>query len=229
MTTAVAPLDLVCLTPLRVEAVAARCGLRNSPARGRVLVVRTGAGGVHSAQGGGAALASLGGACAVAAGPGAQAPVTLVAGVGGGLVAGLAAGELVVADAVIGPDGNALDIDLRSAPSVADALLAAGLTVRVAPVATAATFVRGATARAALAATTGAAAVDLESSILAGLAWPGPFAVVRAVVDTSDAELVAPSTIIRGIVALRALRQAAPVLAAWAAGRRPLFSTTGPF
>src|SRR5690606_17931815 len=45
----------------------------------------------------------------------------------------------------------------------------------------------------------------------------GPFAVVRAIVDTPDHPLWRPGTVIRGFRALRALRRAAPAIAPWAA------------
>nr|MDQ2728401.1 zinc-binding dehydrogenase [Actinomycetota bacterium] len=83
---------------------------------------------------------------------------------------------------------------------------------------------------AALAADTGALAVDLESAILAALPWPGPFAVVRAVVDRPEAELLSHTTVTGGIAALRSLRRAAPVIAAWAGALhpRPLSTIPGP-
>ncbi|MGI8751977.1 MAG: hypothetical protein ACR2MN_06650 [Acidimicrobiales bacterium] len=234
-----APLDLICLAPLRVEALVVasglRSGLRSGPLpgalsvvqRGTARVVRTGAGG------GGAGARSRGGdrARALLDGqPRGAAPVTVVTGVAGGLDAGLAAGQLVVADGLVGVDGAALDLDRSIAAGLADALRDAGLTVRVAPIATSATLVRGGDARAALAATTGALAVDLESSVLAAFAWPGPFAVLRAVVDRPEAELLSPATITGGIAALRSLRRAAPAIAAWARTRhpRPLSTIPGP-
>jgi len=203
----------------------------------------------------------------------------LVAGVGGALGRGIEPGDLVVADEVRGPDGA--PVRVPSAPVLAAALRAAGLTVHVGPVVSAEHVVTGA-ARAALGSgarcsngtflasdarnvpllpsegpaapwVNGAVltsdarnvpllpsegpsgrpsegpskgptgpegrpplAVDTESAWLAPA--PGvPFAVVRAVVDTPDHPLRHPGTVTRGIAALRALRRAAPVIAAWCA------------
>jgi 4-hydroxy-3-methylbut-2-enyl diphosphate reductase len=217
-----APLDLVCLAPLRVEAVAVASGLRSSRAGRAARVVRTGAGGARAA---GTARATLAGLV-----PMPHLPAAVVTGVAGALSLGLAAGHLVVADALVGADGAHLDVDRSAAAGLAGALRAAGLTVRVAPIATSAHLVRGADARNALAAATGALAVDLESQVVAALAWPGPFAVVRAVVDRPEADLLSPATITGGIAALRSLRRAAPVIAAWAAALhpRPLSTAPGP-
>ncbi len=172
-----------------------------------------------------------------------------------------------MADEVRGPDRST--VRLPSAPVLAAALRAAGLTVHVGPVVSAEHVVTGA-ARAALGSgapcsngtflasdarnvpllpsegpaapwVNGAVltsdarnvpllpsekpeepegrpplAVDTESAWLAPA--PGvPFAVVRAVVDTPDHPLRHPGTVTRGIAALRALRRAAPVIAAWCA------------
>jgi 4-hydroxy-3-methylbut-2-enyl diphosphate reductase len=156
------------------------------------------------------------------------APATVVTGVAGGLVPGLTAGQLVVADRLTGPDGSPVAVDGEVAASLADALRAAGLPVRLGPVATSGTLVRGAAARSALAAATGAIAVDLESSVLAAGAGPGPFAVVRAIADRPGAELVSPATVFGGIAALRSLRRAAPVVALWAGTLRSRPRSTTP-
>ncbi len=210
------PVDLICLAPLRVEAITVAWGLRSTPTGPTARVVRTGAGTPSAGGAARAILDSLG----LRHPELSVRPATVVTGVAGGLRTGLAAGELVVADALVDVDGVTLDIDLSSAADLAGALRGAGLTVSVAPVATAGTLVRGSEARADLAAETGALAVDLESSILAALPWPGPFAVVRAVVDRPEADLVSPATVAGGIAALRSLRRAAPVIAAWARALR---------
>ena len=63
----------------------------------------------------------------------------------------------------------------------------------------------------------GAIAVDMESGVLARTGRLA--AVVRAIVDTPAHPLVSLGTLPRGSRALRALRRAAPVLSAWAAGQ----------
>jgi 4-hydroxy-3-methylbut-2-enyl diphosphate reductase len=138
----------------------------------------------------------------------------LVAGVAGALCSGIAPGDLVVADEVRGPEGRT--VRPASAPLLAAALRAAGLTVHVGPVVSAEHVVTGA-ARAALGRAGGPTplAVDTESAWL--VSDEVPSAVVRAVVDTPDHPLRHPATVTRGIAALRSLRRAAPVLAAWCA------------
>jgi 4-hydroxy-3-methylbut-2-enyl diphosphate reductase len=155
-------------------------------------------------------------------------PATVVTGVAGGLGPGLTAGQLVVAHSIMAPDGTVVAVDEEVAAGLAGALRAAGLPVRLGPIATSATLVRGAAARSALAAATGAIAVDLESSVLAAGAWPGPFAVVRAIADRPGAELVSPATVLGGIAALRSLCRAAPAAALWAGTLRPRPLSTMP-
>ncbi|PVZ08589.1 4-hydroxy-3-methylbut-2-enyl diphosphate reductase [Actinomycetospora cinnamomea] len=180
--------------PLRVE--------RRALGRhvGRAAVARSGPGPARS----GATARRL-----AAAGP---RPV-LVAGVAGGLDAALAPGDLVVADEVRA-EGRA-PVPVPSATALAAALRALGLTVHVGPVHSARRPVVGARRRALAA--QGALAVDTESAWLAAGAAGGPFAVVRAVVDTPAAPLVHPGTVRRGVAALRVLRRSVPALATWVA------------
>lgn len=196
----------VLYAPLALERAALR------PARAAVTVVRTGMGPA---------------AAAAAAGCHRGGPV-LVAGVAGGLAPGVRPGDLVVADTVVidgrppgtghAPGSDApVAGDVTAVPgaaALADALRRAGLRTHVGPIVSTSRPATGAR-RQALAGT-GALAVDMES---AWLAPPdnSPFAVVRAVVDTADRPLVRPGTVWRGLAALRTLRRAAPVLAAWAA------------
>jgi len=188
---------LLVMAPLGVEA---RALGRGAPG---AAVVRTGAGGRRA----GATARRL-----------APAPATAVAiaGVAGGLDRRCLPGDLVVADRILDPSGTCVVDSLASAGLLAAALRRAGLRVFVGAVVTADRPVTGSAKRAALA-TTGARAVDMESAPLAAAGWAGPVAVVRAIVDTPGRELLAPATIIGGIRALHALRQAAPVLASWAA------------
>ncbi|GEL17347.1 4-hydroxy-3-methylbut-2-enyl diphosphate reductase [Pseudonocardia asaccharolytica] len=171
---------------------------------GDVPVRHTGAGRDRSAT----AAAQL-----AAAGP---RPV-LVAGVAGALTAPLRPGDLVVADEV--RSEGAEPIRLPTARPLAAALRRLGLRVHVGPVFSSPVLVGGAR-RAALAAT-GALAVDMESAWLAPAAGGGPFAVVRAIVDTPEAPLARPGTPGRGLAALRSLRRAAPALRDWAQAAGP--------
>ncbi|UIJ34778.1 4-hydroxy-3-methylbut-2-enyl diphosphate reductase [Allobranchiibius sp. GilTou73] len=136
---------------------------------------------------------------------------TLLAGVAGGLVPGVRAGHVVVADRVL-LDGDGYDCP--AAPLVAGALRRRGLTVHVGPIASVDHVVDGPD-RAALAARTGALAVDTESGYLARQLGARPLTVVRAIVDGTEQPLRHPGTALRGVAALRALREAAPVLREW--------------
>jgi len=137
----------------------------------------------------------------------------LLAGVAGAVVPGLAPGDIVVADRVV-LDG-ADDVALPGAADLAKALRIAGLTVHLGPVGGADRVVTG-PARIGWA-DRGAIAVDMESGVLARTGRLA--AVVRAIVDTPAHPLVSLGTLPRGSRALRALRRAAPVLSAWAAGQ----------
>ena len=113
-------------------------------------------------------------------------------GVAGGLVDGLVAGSLVVADAVVLPDGRRL----VTAAAWRDGLLralSAEATVLVAAVAGSDRIVGTVRAKRALAAGTGAVAVDMESHGVAAAAQAAgvPFLVVRAISDAADARLPA--------------------------------------
>jgi 4-hydroxy-3-methylbut-2-enyl diphosphate reductase len=137
----------------------------------------------------------------------------LVAGLAGALDAGLRPGDVVVADEVRG-DGFE-PVAVPTAAPLAAALRRVGLHVHVGPVFSSPSVVDG--ARRAELARTGALAVDMESAWLAGAAAGGPFAVVRAVVDTPEAPLYRPATVVHGLTALRSLRRAAPALHEWLA------------
>jgi 4-hydroxy-3-methylbut-2-enyl diphosphate reductase len=147
----------------------------------------------------------------------------LLAGVAGAVTPALAPGDIVVADRIL-RTGAATDpaegtgmseVPLPGAAELARVLRIAGLTVHVGPVGGADVIVTGA-ARAEWAAR-GALAVDMESGALARTGRLA--AVLRAIVDTPVHPLVSFGTLPRGTAALRALRRAAPVLSAWAAGR----------
>ncbi|MGN6252236.1 MAG: 4-hydroxy-3-methylbut-2-enyl diphosphate reductase [Marmoricola sp.] len=149
------------------------------------------------------------------AGTTADGPV-LVAGVAGALAA-LAPGTVVVADEVRrtrSQNGVASTVPSHAWPLLAGAVRRAGLPMEVGPVLTADGVVRGRAERSALA-RSGALAVDTESALLAR--DDGTTAVLRVVVDSADAELLRPGTILRGVQGLRTLRRLAPVADAWAA------------
>ncbi|WP_280268357.1 hypothetical protein [Nocardia wallacei] len=141
-----------------------------------------------------------------------QAGAIAVAGVAGALAPGLLPGDLVVAQE-IRRRGSMLPS--YAAPLLYSALRHLGLRVHLGPIYSAEYIVDG-PARERLAAT-GALAVDTESAFLAGAVPDGRAVVLRAIVDTPNAPLVHPGTVLRGIRALHALRCAAPILDRWAA------------
>lgn len=183
------------LAPLRTEAAAVRLGLRAAP---EARVVRTGAGADRAS----------------AFAPPADIHPAAVLGVCGAVAPGLHPGEVVVADALVDYDGSVIALDAAAAADLAAGLVAAGLPARSGTIASTERLTRGTTARRALA-DAGAVAVDLESAGL--VRGRGITAVVRAVVDTTRAELLSPATVTGGLRALAALRRAAPVVARWAA------------
>jgi 4-hydroxy-3-methylbut-2-enyl diphosphate reductase len=183
---------VVC-APLGVERAALRGVI------GDATVVRTGMGPVR-AQASAAWIAS-----------GGPRPV-LVTGVAGALDAAVRAGDLVVADEIRFTDFRA-PVPVPTAAPLAAALRRLGLRVHLGPVVSSPTVVDG--ARRTGLGREGALAVDMESGWLADAAAGGPFAVVRAIVDTPEAPLVRPGTPVRGFTALRSLRRAAPALREW--------------
>ena len=114
-----------------------------------------------------------------------------------------------------GPATGGGEVVLPGAVELAKALRIAGLTVHLGPVGGADELVTG-SARTAWA-ERGAIAVDMESGVVARTGRLA--AVVRAIVDTPVHPLVSLGTLPRGSRALRALRRAAPILSAWAAGQ----------
>lgn len=177
--------------PSRLEAWT----LSRSMGRGAVLRVGMGAGA----------------ACRAAARPVLQhCDGLLVAGIGGGVHAGLRAGDVVVATEVRGPGGT---ISCPSAPILAGQLTRARLVVRLGPVASASHLVTG-TERAAHAGA-GVLCVDMESAWLLDRCPGAAGAVVRVVADDADHRLVAPGTPRRLVTALRMLSRTGPSLTAW--------------
>jgi 4-hydroxy-3-methylbut-2-enyl diphosphate reductase len=131
-----------------------------------------------------------------------------VVGIAGGLAPSLEPGQLVVANALYGPDGSA-PIELPHAEGVASALRHHGRHVLVGAVACSTSIVHGA-ARTALA-EGGALAVEMESVWLARLLADHPLVVVRAVGDTEHHGFLSGN-----LKALAALRHLRPALERWA-------------
>lgn len=135
-----------------------------------------------------------------------------VVGVCGALDERFAPGDVLVADALHGPEGERIALD--AAPLVA-ALAAHGVAAQPAAIAGVPEVAVG-RHRAELRAR-GAAAVDMESFWLAAGAAGRPFAVLRVVLDGPHAELWRPDLPLRLVSVLRRLRAAAPALADWSA------------
>lgn len=193
MTSSEKRVGLVVAAPLRLEALAVARGLPEG------TVVRTGMGPARSRK----AVRALR----------ARRPSALaVAGFGGALTEGPVAGDVVVASEVRSDAGV---IACPSAPLLAGALRAAGLTVHIGPVVSVDHVVHG-RERAELAAT-GALAVDMESAMLAPAAGDRPLAVLRVVVDTPDRPLFHPATVGAGVTAASTLARLGPALLAWSA------------
>jgi 4-hydroxy-3-methylbut-2-enyl diphosphate reductase len=183
---------LLVLTPLRIEALAAR---RGAP---RADVMRTGMGprrsrvaAIHATDRSARAVAVLG-FC-------------------GALSDDLEPGDVVVADEL---RGNGAPLQCQPLEQLLGELGRVGVEARVGPIVSVPRMARGAE-RAQLA-SDGSIAVDMESAWLAAGAAGRPFAALRAVVDTPSRELVRFSTVPSGFKAYRALGRAAGALDSWA-------------
>ncbi|MGI5215703.1 4-hydroxy-3-methylbut-2-enyl diphosphate reductase [Plantactinospora sp. CA-290183] len=145
-----------------------------------------------------------------------EAGALAVAGIAGGLVAGMRPGDVVVATEVR-RDGAPPDeaVPCPAAPMVAAALRRRGLTVHLGPVVSSRRLVDG-PERDRLAAT-GALAVDTESAGLLAGASGRPTTCVRVVADVPPQRLYRPVTAGRVLTALRTLPRVAPALVEWAA------------
>src|SRR5262249_31703629 len=152
--------DAIVCAPMRIEARAIRRGLRASS--DPPLVVRTGYGTARAANRAGELKATSFGQL-------------VVMGVGGGLTAGPAPGDLGAGTGVGVPPGP-------SAPLLAGELRRAGLPARAGRITTVDHLVRR-SERAELAAD-GTLLADMESAPLAAAAGDRPVAVIRAVSDT---------------------------------------------
>jgi 4-hydroxy-3-methylbut-2-enyl diphosphate reductase len=148
----------------------------------------------------------------------------VVVGVGGALAKGFGAGDLVVASGFGSADaGSDGELRVTRAPEALDERsgafaeqLRAALSVRfpstsLAPLLSASRTARG--HERAVLARSGAVICDTESVWLARLAERRPFAVVRAVVDTPERELVSLQTVTGGALGLARLSAVAQVIA----------------
>ncbi|HEY3829830.1 MAG TPA: hypothetical protein VGL57_11590 [Solirubrobacteraceae bacterium] len=137
----------------------------------------------------------------------------LVMGFGGGLDEFGEVGDAIVAEEVLGPDGER--VACVGAEQLAATLLAGGMTVRRGVVASVERLAMGA-ARTELR-ERGAIAVDMESVWLAPAAGERPFAVVRIISDTPGRELTRPLATVAGVArASAALARAARSVQRWA-------------
>lgn len=179
---------LLVLTPLRIEAMAAR---------GSSQVIRTGMGAARSR---------------VAAAQVAEMPARAVAVLGfcGALTDDVEPGDVVVADEL---RGNGPPLKCEPLQQLLQSLETVGVRTRVGPLVSVPKLSLG-SERARLA-EDGSIAVDMETAWLAPAAAGRPFAALRAVVDTPSKELVRFSTLYGGIKAYRALGRAARALDSW--------------
>jgi nucleoside phosphorylase len=171
------------LTPLGLEAAAVRRGARTAtierigmgPAKATAARVR------------------------IARSAPSSSPLVLV-GLGGGLIEGAVAGEVIVGSVVHLLDSDET-VELDDAHRIAAALQGAGLTARVAPIVSAPRIIHGADARAA-AAGRGAAVVDMESYWCAALTSTHRFSVCRVLSDVPGQDLWSfrtPSAMLRAL------------------------------
>jgi 4-hydroxy-3-methylbut-2-enyl diphosphate reductase len=140
----------------------------------------------------------------------------VVAGVCGAVDPALVPGAVVVADALVGPDGERVAID--AAPLVA-ALARHGIASKTGAIAGVERLFGGPPRAVHVA--RGACAVDMESWWLAPLAQDRPFAVLRVVSDGPGNELLRPAMVANGVRALASLRAAGGALADWAQAVHP--------
>jgi 4-hydroxy-3-methylbut-2-enyl diphosphate reductase len=198
--------ELLIAAPLRLEAAMIRVGLRRTRTdaaapklAGPVRVRQTGMGPRRAREA----------AAALAADPARR---LLVMGFGGGLDELGEVGDAIVADTVIGPDGER--VECAGAEQLAAALLKGGVIVRRGVVASVQHIAMG-DARTRLR-ERGAVAVDMESVWLASAARGRPFAVVRIISDTPTRELTRPLATVAGVArAAAALARAAGALRGW--------------
>jgi 4-hydroxy-3-methylbut-2-en-1-yl diphosphate reductase len=192
---------LLLLAPMRIEARA----LRRGAATGTVVV--SGAGRRRSEAAAGRLAATVAAHRAVA-----------VAGFCGALDPTLEPGDIVVASSVL--DGEGRERGVQGSALLAAELTRAGVHATTGPVRSIERLVRGAE-RTALR-EGGAVAADMESAwLLDAIPERVPAAIVRAVVDAPEHELLSLRTPSNAWRAARSLRAAVPVLERWAAAVHP--------
>ncbi len=155
-------------------------------------VVRTGMGHVRAHAAARALSASIEPGAAV-----------VLAGISGGLDPSLVPGEIVVATAVRGPEGDELTLSGSDAAAVAAELRDAGRRVHLGPIVSSKTLVHG--ERRTELARSGALAVDMESAWVAQALAGHRLVIVRLVADTAGNFAVG---LVKGLAALRHVRAA---------------------
>jgi nucleoside phosphorylase len=173
----------VFLTPLGIESAAVRRGVRHA------AIERVGMGPARAT----AARVRIGRSRS------AESPLILL-GLGGGLLVGSKAGDVVVGSSVQLLDSTE-EIELHNADRIAEALRGAGLTAHVAPIISSPRIVHGSEARTAIG-RRGAAAVDMESYWCAGLAESHTFSVCRVLSDVPGQDLRSlrtPAAVLRAL------------------------------
>jgi nucleoside phosphorylase len=206
------PISCVIACALPPEAIAVRAGLRGGRGNG-VRVALTGMGPKFARRAVGRLASSLPDGVPV-----------VILGVGGGLVSGFSPGDLVVADSLglaETDDTGGLEVSEPPRPvspsssvlsqTLFDALSAAWPSTSLAPMLSATGTAKGAE-RTALA-ECGAVICDTESWWLSRVSSRRPFAVVRAIVDTPERELVSLQTVAGGVTGLLRLSQVADDIA----------------
>jgi 4-hydroxy-3-methylbut-2-enyl diphosphate reductase len=186
------------LTPLRIEQLAARAGAPG------IEVARIGLGPARATAARARVLRERR----------AGVPVLLL-GLGGGLMANLKPGSVVVATALTRLGGDEV-VTLGDPRPTVQRLRQAGLSAVAAPIVSSPHIVSGAAGRAA--AGERGAAVDMESFWLAGLVERHPFVVCRVVIDVPGRDVSSIATPFAAAHALSALVRVARAMRGWSSG-----------
>jgi hypothetical protein len=130
-------------------------------------------------------------------------------GLGGGLVAGARAGDVIVGSSVQLLDSND-EIEVHGAEALVNALRGAGVSAYAAPIISSPRIIHGVDARVA-AASRGAAVVDMESYWCAPLTNTHMFSVCRVLSDVPGQDLWSfrtPSAVLRALLVLGTVARA---------------------